>query len=117
MESNPFGSFGFKGIVATRQVRTDLGPRQTYLPSTGIAFVTQFKTRRGAIALSSLYICGPVGHPILARPIIMHTELTYQARIPTTSRPSPTKLGTRAPRSLPSTVSEELTSIRIGASN
>ena len=38
MESNPFGSFGFKGIVATRQVRTDRGPRQTYLPSTGIAF-------------------------------------------------------------------------------
>ena len=48
---------------------------------------------------------------------LIHTELTYQARIPTTSRPSPTKLGTRAPRSLPSTVSEELTSIRIGASN
>jgi len=47
----------------------------------------------------------------------MHTELTYQARIPTTSWPSPTKLGTRTPRSLPSTVSEELTSIRIGASN
>lgn len=27
----------------------------------------------------------------------MHTELTYQARIPTTSRPSPTKLCARTP--------------------
>jgi hypothetical protein len=52
MESNPFGSFGFKGIVVTRQVRTDLGPRQTY-PSRVSRFVTQFKKRGNRPFLST----------------------------------------------------------------